>query len=283
MTLCVLKNNTIVSAVGTMCTNYNYRKVKEDRDLNNIDERNLTLCKEITANCQLHDIFDRQPYLVDIFENYTAQKLHGSSLFFCFMVSVMHWSDESKLYKDDSNDYVPPKLFGILRGASVSNKSKYIKTIREAFAFVERYYRDELKVNGDFHSSCIEDVTDAKLTDSLEKSVFERRAADLIERISCVFQNIFDIIEICEATPSIKLGEITKQNLTGIQIAIGNKFYKQDLATQSQTANYDDIIDLKELDKVIINSVRQPPNLFMACISIEALMPKASMVNASAE
>ncbi|CAF1588921.1 unnamed protein product, partial [Didymodactylos carnosus] len=77
----------------------------------------------------------------------------------------MHWSDESKLNKDDSNDYVPPKLFGILRGASVSNKSKYIKTIREAFAFVERYFRDELKVNGDFHSSCIEDVTD-----SLEKS-----------------------------------------------------------------------------------------------------------------
>ncbi|CAF1054119.1 unnamed protein product [Didymodactylos carnosus] len=88
-------------------------------------------------------------------------------------------------------------------------------------------------------------------------SVFERRAADLIEHISCVFQNIFDITEIYDATPIIKFGEITRQNLTDIQIAIRNK---QDLATQSQTANCDDIIYLKELDKIVINSVKQPSN-----------------------
>ncbi|CAF5229114.1 unnamed protein product, partial [Rotaria magnacalcarata] len=54
----------------------------------------------------------------------------------------MHWSGETKLYDSEKMDYVNLKLFGILRGNSVSNKSSYIKLRREAFDFVEIYFRE---------------------------------------------------------------------------------------------------------------------------------------------
>ncbi|CAF0822804.1 unnamed protein product [Rotaria sordida] len=83
----------------------------------------------------------------------------------------MHWSCETKLFDKEKFDYINLKLYGILRGDSVSHKSGYIKPIRVAFNFVENYFKAQLTdSNKQFHSTCIESLTPAKLLVELESS-----------------------------------------------------------------------------------------------------------------
>ncbi|CAF4978403.1 unnamed protein product, partial [Rotaria magnacalcarata] len=110
--------------------------------LNDIDSCNVEFCEILTSSYGLEDFFSNEPYLVSIFKNYRSKKLNDLTLFWCFIISFMHWSGETKLYDSEKMDYVNLKLFGILRGNSVSNKSSYIKLIREAFDFVEIYFRE---------------------------------------------------------------------------------------------------------------------------------------------
>ena len=54
---------------------------------------------------------------------------------------------------------------------TVSHKSGYIKPIREAFDFVERYHRELfIDNNNKFSSTCMESLTAAKLISELETS-----------------------------------------------------------------------------------------------------------------
>ena len=96
---------------------------------------------------------------------------------------------ETKLFDKEKSEYVNVKLYGILRGDSgksflyfwinvelnffnlVSHKSGYIKPIREAFDFVERYFKEQFTdSNNKFNSTCIESLTAAKLLVELESS-----------------------------------------------------------------------------------------------------------------
>ncbi|CAF2139182.1 unnamed protein product [Rotaria magnacalcarata] len=75
------------------------------------------------------------------------------------------------MYDKEKADYNNVKLFGILRGDSVSYKSGYIKPIRKAFDFVERYFQEMfIDCNRKFNSTCIESLTGAKLLAELESS-----------------------------------------------------------------------------------------------------------------
>jgi hypothetical protein len=54
---------------------------------------------------------------------------------------------------------------------TVSHKSGYIKPVREAFDFVERYYREQfIDNNNKFSTTCMESLTTAKLISELEMS-----------------------------------------------------------------------------------------------------------------
>lgn len=53
----------------------------------------------------------------------------------------------------------------------VSHKSGYIKPIREAFDFVERYFKEMfLDSDKNFSSTCVESLTGAKLLEELGSS-----------------------------------------------------------------------------------------------------------------
>ncbi|CAF1676400.1 unnamed protein product, partial [Adineta ricciae] len=110
------------------------------RQLNEIDASNVEFCEVLTSSYTLEEFFPNDPYLVSIFKNYRSRKLNELTLFWCFVVSFMHWSSETKLYDKETANYTTVKLYGILRGDSVSHKSGYIKSIRKAFAFIENYF-----------------------------------------------------------------------------------------------------------------------------------------------
>ncbi|CAF1219741.1 unnamed protein product, partial [Didymodactylos carnosus] len=130
---------------------------------------NFKLCQQITANHKLKEYFADSEDLLKIFSNYEALGYQDLTLFICFMVSFMHWGNESKLYLAETNKYQTIKLFGILRGESVTNKSGYIKLIRQAFQFVERYFQEKFKdEDGKIHSTFAEHLTLAKLYCQLE-------------------------------------------------------------------------------------------------------------------
>ncbi|CAF2053053.1 unnamed protein product [Rotaria magnacalcarata] len=141
------------------------------KELNELDCLNVEFCETLTASYNLSDFFPDQPYLVKIFENYRSKKLNDLTLFWCVLISFMHWSSETKLYDKDKMEYINLKLYGILRGNSVSHKSGYIKPVREAFDFVERYYREQfIDNNNKFSTTCMESLTTAKLISELEMS-----------------------------------------------------------------------------------------------------------------
>ncbi|CAF1407480.1 unnamed protein product, partial [Didymodactylos carnosus] len=85
------------------------------------------------------------------------------------MISVLHWSQESKLYSPDTRQYVTCKLFGILR---VIGNSGCIKQICQASEWVELYFRKALFTDdhGKFSSTCIETATPARLAMDLASS-----------------------------------------------------------------------------------------------------------------
>ena len=53
----------------------------------------------------------------------------------------------------------------------------------------------------------------------------QRRGADLTERLSVVFQNIFDTIGVLEPIRTIKFDRIQKATLDEIKANINNLFY----------------------------------------------------------
>ncbi|CAF1374333.1 unnamed protein product [Rotaria sp. Silwood1] len=141
------------------------------KQLNDIDTCNAEYCEMLTSSHKLEDFFTNESYLLSIFTNYRSRRLNELTLFWCFMITFMHWSCETKLFDKEKSDYITVKLYGILRGDSVSNKSGYIKPIREAFDFLERYFKEQFTdSNNKFHSTCIESLTAAKLLVELESS-----------------------------------------------------------------------------------------------------------------
>ncbi|CAF1657208.1 unnamed protein product, partial [Adineta ricciae] len=141
------------------------------KELNEIDSSNVEFCELLTSSHTLEEFFPDDLYLVSIFKNYRSRKLNELTLFWCVLISFMHWSCETKLYDKEKADYTTVKLYGILRGDSVSHKSGYIKSIRKAFEFVEQYFRSQLTdSNNKFVSTCLENLTPAKLLVELELS-----------------------------------------------------------------------------------------------------------------
>ncbi|CAF4219360.1 unnamed protein product [Rotaria magnacalcarata] len=362
--------------------------------LNDIDSCNVEFCEILTSSYGLEDFFSNEPYLVSIFKNYRSKKLNDLTLFWCFIISFMHWSGETKLYDSEKMDYVNLKLFGILRGNSVSNKSSYIKLIREAFDFVEIYFREMfIDSNSNFNSTCVESLTSTKLLAELEISskfvssdedrplndfcffepnsskakeihpslisafngvyklqrstmsyskdvcmnvlstgslgneilymrvhhlikklpsleylyitrlligtrvykydkealdylqpvlqnmranresfqgllnscqnkraeACQRRGADIIERMSVIFQNLFDTLKVLQSIESIQFDRIRKNTLEEIKTKINNVFYSNEIIEGDDDCIYPDGVDLKELIEVQIKSVKKIP------------------------
>ncbi|UJR17415.1 hypothetical protein I4U23_004310 [Adineta vaga] len=141
------------------------------KELNAIDASNVDFCELLTSSHTLEEFFPDHPYLVSIFKNYRSRKLNELTLFWCVLISFMHWSCETKLHDKEKSDYTILKLYGILREDSVSHKSGYIKPIRKAFDFVEEYFRSQLTDSNDkFVSTCLENLTPAKSLVELELS-----------------------------------------------------------------------------------------------------------------
>jgi hypothetical protein len=61
------------------------------KELNELDCLNVEFCETLTASYNLSDFFPDQPYLVKIFENYRSKKLNDLTLFWCVLISFMHW------------------------------------------------------------------------------------------------------------------------------------------------------------------------------------------------
>ncbi|CAF1621482.1 unnamed protein product, partial [Didymodactylos carnosus] len=105
-------------------------KKEKEKAFNLIDERNFKKCATLTSRFKLLKYFKDHQDLLKIFANYRASsKLDDLSLFYCFVVSLMHWGQESKLYVE--NHYVTVKLFGVLRGDS----GKYMGFVFEMLYF----------------------------------------------------------------------------------------------------------------------------------------------------
>ena len=124
---------------------------------------------------------------------------------------LMHRSSETKLFDDERMDYTNVKLYGILRGDSgisaenagilfhsilVSHKSGYIKIIRQAFDFLERYFKEcFVDQHNKFVSTCIESMSATKLLVELETSSVrlnsEQRKMYLTVLVTYHFRNSF--------------------------------------------------------------------------------------------
>ncbi|CAF4236239.1 unnamed protein product [Rotaria magnacalcarata] len=285
--------------------------------LNDIDSCNVEFCEILTSSYGLEDFFSNEPYLVSIFKNYRSKKLNDLTLFWCFIISFMHWSGETKLYDSEKMDYVNLKLFGILRGNSVSNKSSYIKLIREAFDFVEIYFREMFIDSNSLYERFIywvigkrnfihESTSLDKKLPSLEylyitrlligtrvykydkealdylqpvlqnmranresfqgllnscqnkrAEACQRRGADIIERMSVIFQNLFDTLKVLQSIESIQFDRIRKNTLEEIKTKINNVFYSNEIIEGDDDCIYPDGVDLKELIEVQIKSVKK--------------------------
>ena len=69
---------------------------------------------------------------------------------------------------------------------AVSHKPDYIKPIREAFDFVEQYFKEVFTdSNNKFNSTCIESLTAAKLLSELESSSVKSFVDEILYR--CIF------------------------------------------------------------------------------------------------
>ncbi|CAF1567542.1 unnamed protein product, partial [Didymodactylos carnosus] len=142
------------------------------KELNSIDARNFKLCAQLTTKHTLEEYLGNHPLLLSIFKNYRAAKFDELTLFYVFMMSLPHWALESKLYNRDTHEYTTVKFLAIIRGESVCNKSGYMKRIREACLFIERYFREMFidDTDGKFKTTMIESLSTAKLISDLETS-----------------------------------------------------------------------------------------------------------------
>jgi len=61
------------------------------KQLNEIDTCNVEFCELLTSSHKLEDFFPDESYLVSIFKNYRSRKLNELTLFWCFLISFMHW------------------------------------------------------------------------------------------------------------------------------------------------------------------------------------------------
>ena len=61
------------------------------RELNELDSLNVEFCEILTSSFKLQDFFPEQSFMVKIFENYRSKKLNELTLFWCVMISFMHW------------------------------------------------------------------------------------------------------------------------------------------------------------------------------------------------
>lgn len=61
------------------------------KQLKDIDSLNAEYCEMLTSSHTLEEFFTSEPYLVSIFKNYRSRKLDELTLFWCFVVSFMHW------------------------------------------------------------------------------------------------------------------------------------------------------------------------------------------------
>lgn len=175
--------------------------------LNDIDAANANYCQMITSSHELEEFFAHEPFLVEIFTNYKSKNLDPLTLFWCFLISFMHWwgfhrfqrfvsvsdacvvgltiqncSIRTKWIISASNCmeyFVVIQVYIFIQTDAktsmlsilVSNKSAYIRTIRTAFDFVERYFRELfIDKNNKFASSCIESISSTKLLNELETS-----------------------------------------------------------------------------------------------------------------
>jgi hypothetical protein len=176
------------------------------RQLNEIDTLNAAYCQMLTSTYKLKEFFPEEDYLVEVFSNYRSKKLNELTLFWCFTISFMHWlvlihcdvrrknpaycagrkKRSCSILKNWTTsissftasfvvirvkagcEFMQMSIHSSL--ASVSHKSGYIKNIRQAFDFVERYFREMFIENNKFVSTCIESTSAAKLLVELESS-----------------------------------------------------------------------------------------------------------------
>ena len=61
------------------------------KQLNYIDTCNVEYCEMLTSSYKLEDFFANEPYLVSIFKNYRSRRLNELTLFWCFIITFMHW------------------------------------------------------------------------------------------------------------------------------------------------------------------------------------------------
>ncbi len=61
------------------------------KNLNELDSSNVEFCEILTSSYKLEDFFPDQPFLIKIFQNYRSKKLDDLTLFWCVLISFMHW------------------------------------------------------------------------------------------------------------------------------------------------------------------------------------------------
>jgi hypothetical protein len=67
------------------------KKADRLKQLNDIDTCNVEFCEMLTSSNKLEDFFTNESYLVSIFKNYRSRRLNELTLFWCFVISFMHW------------------------------------------------------------------------------------------------------------------------------------------------------------------------------------------------
>ncbi|CAF1308626.1 unnamed protein product [Rotaria magnacalcarata] len=87
----------------------------------------------------------------------------------------------------------------------------------------------------------------------------QRRGADIIERMSVIFQNLFDTLKVLQSIESIQFDRIRKNTLEEIKTKINNVFYSNEIIEGDDDCIYPDGVDLKELIEVQIKSVKKIP------------------------
>jgi hypothetical protein len=67
------------------------KKAGRLKELNKIDACNAEFCEILTSSYNLEDFFSNEYYLVSIFKNYRSRQLNELTLFWCFLMTFMHW------------------------------------------------------------------------------------------------------------------------------------------------------------------------------------------------
>ncbi|CAF1010175.1 unnamed protein product [Didymodactylos carnosus] len=128
------------------------------------------------------------------------------------------------------------------------------------------------------NKSLSEITTKASLNNKSEQSL-ERRSADHIERIAFAIQATLDIFKVIDDIKpdidndiKIEFGEITKATRLKIKETIKKSYYTNDSSgsVNDSIADYPSDVDLLELDKVQIKSIKEAPKQTMK-ISLDAV------------